>query len=34
MRRAANGRQAGKQAGSGLMGRLEERWRHRQQGEH
>lgn len=34
MRRAANGRQAGKQAGSGLLGRLEERWRHRQQGGH
>ena len=34
MRRAARGRQAGKQAGSGLMGRLEERWRHRQQGDH
>jgi hypothetical protein len=32
-RRAAGGRQAGKQAGSGLMGRLEERWRHRQQGD-
>jgi predicted lipid-binding transport protein (Tim44 family) len=32
MRRAANRRRAGKQAGSGLMGRLEERWRHRQQG--
>jgi len=34
MRRAAHGRQAGRQAGSGLMGRLEERWRHRQQGGH
>lgn len=34
MRRAARGRQAGGQAGSGLMGRLEERWRHRQQGGH
>jgi len=34
MRRAAPGRQAGRQAGSGLMGRLEERWRHRQQGGH
>jgi hypothetical protein len=34
MRRAARGRQAGRQAGSGLMGRLEERWRHRQQGGH
>jgi hypothetical protein len=32
-RRAAGGRQAGKQAGSGLMGRLEERWRRRQQGD-
>ena len=31
-RRAAKGRRAGKQAGSGLMGWLEERWRHRQQG--
>jgi len=30
-RRAATGRRAGKQPGSGLMGRLEERWRHRQQ---
>jgi hypothetical protein len=29
---AAEGRRAGKQAGSGLMGRLEERWRRRQQG--
>ena len=29
-RRAAKGRRAGKQAGSGLMGRLEERWRRRQ----
>jgi hypothetical protein len=32
-RRAAKGRRAGKQAGSGLMGRLEERWRHRQEGD-
>ena len=31
-RRAAGGRRAGKQAGSGLMGRLEERWRRRQAG--
>jgi hypothetical protein len=31
-RRAAKGRPAGKQAGSGLLGRLEERWRHRQAG--
>jgi hypothetical protein len=31
-RRAANGRPAGKQAGSGLIERLEERWRRRQQG--
>jgi hypothetical protein len=31
-RRAARGRRAGKQAGPGLMGRLEERWRRRQQG--
>jgi Protein of unknown function (DUF3040) len=30
-RPAAQGRRAGKQAGSGLMGRLEERWRHRQE---
>jgi DUF3040 family protein len=30
-RRAAKGRRAGKQAGSGLLGRLEERWRHRQE---
>jgi predicted lipid-binding transport protein (Tim44 family) len=30
-RRAAKGRRSGKQAGSGLMGRLEERWRRRQQ---
>ena len=30
--RAAKGRGAGKQAGSGLMGRLEERWRRRQEG--
>ena len=28
----AKGRRAGKQAGSGLMGRLEERWRRRQAG--
>jgi DUF3040 family protein len=34
MRRAASGRQASRQSGSGLMGRLEERWRHRQQGDH
>jgi Protein of unknown function (DUF3040) len=31
-RRAASGGRAGRQAGSGLMGRLEERWRRRQQG--
>jgi hypothetical protein len=31
-RRAAKGGGTGKQAGSGLMGRLEERWRHRQEG--
>jgi Protein of unknown function (DUF3040) len=31
---AANGRRAGKQAAPGLMGRLEERWRRRQQGDH
>jgi hypothetical protein len=30
-RRAAQGRRAGKQAGSGLMGRLEKRWRRRQE---
>ena len=30
-RRAAKDRRAGKQAGSGAMGRLEERWRRRQQ---
>jgi hypothetical protein len=30
-RPAATGRRAGKQAGSGLMGRLEERWRRRQE---
>jgi len=30
-RRAAKGGRAGKQAGSGLMGRLEERWRRRQE---
>ena len=29
----AKDRRAGKQAGSGLMGRLEERWRRRQQGD-
>jgi predicted lipid-binding transport protein (Tim44 family) len=34
MRRAASGRRAGRQGGSGLMGRLEGRWRHRQQGGH
>ncbi|HXZ73245.1 MAG TPA: DUF3040 domain-containing protein [Streptosporangiaceae bacterium] len=34
MRRTARGRQAGRQARSGLMGRLEERWRHRQQRDH
>lgn len=32
-RRAARGRRAGAQTGSGFMGRLEERWRHRQQGD-
>ena len=32
-RRAAKGRRAGKQAGSGLMERLEERWRRRQAGD-
>jgi len=31
-RRAAKSRRSSKQKGSGLMGRLEERWRHRQQG--
>jgi hypothetical protein len=31
-RPAAKDRQAGKQAGPGLMGRLEERWRRRQEG--
>ena len=31
-RRAARGRRAGTQAGPGLMERLEERWRRRQQG--
>jgi Protein of unknown function (DUF3040) len=31
-RRAAKSQRSGKQTGSGLMGRLEERWRHRQQG--
>ena len=32
-RRAAKGRRAGKQAGSGLMERLQERWRRRQAGD-
>jgi Protein of unknown function (DUF3040) len=32
-RRAATGRRAGKQAGFGLMERLEERWRRRQAGD-
>jgi Protein of unknown function (DUF3040) len=32
-RRAARDRRAGNQAGSGLMGRLEERWRRRQDGD-
>ena len=32
-RHAASDRRAGKQARSGLMGRLEERWRRRQQGD-
>jgi hypothetical protein len=32
-RHAARGRRPGKQAGSGLMGRLEKRWRRRQQGD-
>jgi hypothetical protein len=32
-RRAAQSRRAGKQTGSGLPGRLEERWRHRQEGD-
>jgi hypothetical protein len=32
-RRAARGRRAGTQARPGLMGRLEERWRRRQQGD-
>ena len=32
-RRAAGGRRAGTRAGPGLMGRLEERWRRRQQGD-
>ena len=32
-KRRRRGRQAGKNAGSGLMGRLEERWRRRQQGD-
>jgi hypothetical protein len=31
-RRAAQSRRPGRQAGSGLLGRLEERWRHRQAG--
>ena len=31
-RRAAKSRRSEQQTGSGLMGRLEERWRHRQQG--
>jgi Protein of unknown function (DUF3040) len=31
-RRAAKGGQAGRQPGPGLMGRLEERWRRRQEG--
>jgi len=31
-RRAANGGRAGRQAGSGLMERLEERWRRRREG--
>ncbi|HUK67239.1 MAG TPA: DUF3040 domain-containing protein [Streptosporangiaceae bacterium] len=31
-RRAARGGRAGRQAGPGLMGRLEERWRRRQEG--
>jgi Protein of unknown function (DUF3040) len=31
-RRAARGGRTGKQAGPGLMGRLEKRWRHRQEG--
>jgi DUF3040 family protein len=30
-RRAATGGRSGRQAGRGLMGRLEERWRHRQE---
>jgi len=32
-RHAGRGRRPGQQAGSGLMGRLEERWRRRQQGD-
>jgi hypothetical protein len=32
-RHAAGGQRPGQQAGSGLMGRLEERWRRRQQGD-
>ena len=32
-RRAARGRRAGTRAGPGLMGRLEQRWRRRQQGD-
>jgi hypothetical protein len=31
-RRAAKGRRAGNQGGSGMMSRLEERWRRRQAG--
>jgi hypothetical protein len=34
MRRAARGRPPGRQARSGLMGRYEERWRHRQHRDH
>ena len=32
-RRGARDRRAGKRAGSGLMKRLEERWRHRREGD-
>jgi Protein of unknown function (DUF3040) len=32
-RRAAQSRRPGRQAGSGLLGRLEERWRHRHAGD-
>jgi Protein of unknown function (DUF3040) len=32
-KRRARDRRAGQQEGSGLMGRLEERWRHRQEGD-